>query len=77
MPKEMTAQVAAFVKGAREVSGLSQEQLAARTGMQPATIGGIECGQAKSVSLATLEKIATNVQFSECRRSITASDIVV
>ena len=58
MTDEQKKEIGQQVKAAREISGLTQIQLAAKTGLRQATIADIENGKA-NCRLSTLSQIAT------------------
>ncbi|MGI8385716.1 helix-turn-helix domain-containing protein [Robertmurraya sp. P23] len=51
------------VRTIRKLKGLTQEQLAEKTGLQETYIGGIERGE-RNISLETLEKISIGLEIT-------------
>jgi transcriptional regulator with XRE-family HTH domain len=54
----MDRQIAARIKEAREVKGMTQEDLAAAAKLSQAAISGIESGAAKDIKISNLQRIA-------------------
>jgi transcriptional regulator with XRE-family HTH domain len=52
---------------ARELKGLTQEQLAAKAGIRRATLSRLERGLTKGVDFATLERLADALEVSADR----------
>lgn len=68
--------LARFIKEQRELRGLSQTELASISGLSISFISRLEAGQSKSVTVATLGKLAKalKVPFNQMRALVTTKD---
>lgn len=59
---ETTVPLAFRVRELREAKGMTQAELARRSGLRPATLSAIETNQTTGIDLATLEAIARELE---------------
>ena len=73
--EDRSSSFGARLRRAREAAGLAQEELAARAGLSPNTVGGLERGEHRHPYPATVRALADALGLTDAERAALAAAV--